>query len=153
MRRDEFEALNERQRELIASGAKHEKTFVNPRNAAAGAVRQLDPAIAAKRPLSFFAYGLGEVQGWEMPDDPQRRCSMRSPRWACRCAPTARVVQGADGLVAFHQRDRRASATRCRSTSTASSTRSTRARCSSGSASSRASRAGRSRTSTRRRSS
>src|SRR5574341_1721741 len=57
IRRDDFEALNERQRELIAKGAKNEKTFVNPRNAAAGAVRQLDPAIAAKRPLSFFAYG------------------------------------------------------------------------------------------------
>ena len=53
MRRDDFEQLNERQR------AKGDKTFVNPRNAAAGAVRQLDPAIAAQRPLSFFAYGLG----------------------------------------------------------------------------------------------
>ncbi len=61
MRRDDFEALNERQRQRIAAGAKGEKTFVNPRNAAAGAVRQLDPAIAASRPLSFFAYGLGEV--------------------------------------------------------------------------------------------
>jgi DNA ligase (NAD+) len=61
MRRDDFEALNERQR------AKGEKTFVNPRNAAAGAVRQLDPAIAAQRPLSFFAYGLGEVKGWDVP--------------------------------------------------------------------------------------
>ncbi len=55
MRRDDFEALNVKQR------AKEQKTFVNPRNAAAGAVRQLDPAIAAQRPLSFFAYGLGEV--------------------------------------------------------------------------------------------
>ena len=55
MRRDDFERLNERQREHGL------KTFVNPRNAAAGAVRQLDPAIAAQRPLSFFAYGLGEV--------------------------------------------------------------------------------------------
>ncbi|HEY8908321.1 MAG TPA: NAD-dependent DNA ligase LigA, partial [Rhodoferax sp.] len=61
MRRDDFEALNERQRQKIATGAKGEKTFVNPRNAAAGAVRQLDPGIAAQRPLSFFAYGLGEV--------------------------------------------------------------------------------------------
>ena len=61
MRRDDFEALNERQRQRIAAGEKGEKTFVNPRNAAAGAVRQLDPAIAAQRPLSFFAYGLGEV--------------------------------------------------------------------------------------------
>jgi DNA ligase (NAD+) len=55
MRRDDFRGMNARQRE------KGEKTFVNPRNAAAGAVRQLDPAIAAQRPLSFFAYGLGEV--------------------------------------------------------------------------------------------
>ncbi len=61
MRRDDFESLNERQRVKIAAGAKGEKTFVNPRNAAAGAVRQLDPAIAAQRPLSFFAYGVGEV--------------------------------------------------------------------------------------------
>ena len=55
MRRDDFETLNQNQRE------RGQKTFVNPRNAAAGAVRQLDPAIAAQRPLSFFAYGLGEV--------------------------------------------------------------------------------------------
>ncbi|MDD3934875.1 NAD-dependent DNA ligase LigA [Rhodoferax sp.] len=55
MRRDDFEVLNDKQR---AAG---QKTFVNPRNAAAGAVRQLDPAIAAQRPLSFYAYGLGAV--------------------------------------------------------------------------------------------
>ena len=55
MRRADFEALNEKQR---AAG---QKTFVNPRNAAAGAVRQLDPAIAAQRPLSFYAYGIGAV--------------------------------------------------------------------------------------------
>ena len=50
MRRDDFETLNTRQRERIAQGDKGEKTFVNPRNAAAGAVRQLDPGIAAQRP-------------------------------------------------------------------------------------------------------
>jgi DNA ligase (NAD+) len=61
MRRDDFEVLNERQRQRIAAGERGEKTFVNPRNAAAGAVRQLDPNIAAQRPLSFFAYGLGQV--------------------------------------------------------------------------------------------
>lgn len=54
MKRADFEALNERQREKIAAGQKNEKVFVNPRNAAAGAVRQLDPAIAAARPLSFL---------------------------------------------------------------------------------------------------
>ena len=63
MRRDDFERLNEQQREKIARGAKNEKTFVNPRNAAAGAVRQLDPGIARQRPLSFYAYGWGEIEG------------------------------------------------------------------------------------------
>ena len=67
MRRDDFAALNERQRKLIEGGAKNEKIFVNPRNAAAGVVRQLDARNAAKRPLSFFAYGLGEVDGWKIP--------------------------------------------------------------------------------------
>jgi DNA ligase (NAD+) len=56
MRRDDFDALNEKHRR-----EQGQKTFVNTRNAAAGAVRQLDPAIAAQRPLSFFAYGLGEI--------------------------------------------------------------------------------------------
>jgi DNA ligase (NAD+) len=60
MARADFEALNERQRARIAAGEENEKTFVNPRNAAAGAVRQLDSTIAAQRPLSFFAYGLGD---------------------------------------------------------------------------------------------
>jgi DNA ligase (NAD+) len=61
MSRAAFEALNERQR------AKGEKTFVNPRNAAAGAVRQLDPRLVAQKRLSFFAYGLGDVQGFDLP--------------------------------------------------------------------------------------
>ena len=101
MRRDQFDALNERQRELIAKGAKNEKTFVNPRNAAAGAVRQLDPAIAAKRPLSFFAYGLGDVQGWDVPETHSGLLDALAAAGVPVCADRA-VVQGADGLIAFH---------------------------------------------------
>ncbi len=61
LRRREFEQLNERQREA------GEKVFVNPRNAAAGFLRQLDARVTAGRPLSFYAYGLGEVVGWPLP--------------------------------------------------------------------------------------
>lgn len=102
IRRDDFEKLNERQRELIAQGAKNEKTFVNPRNAAAGAVRQLDPAMAAKRPLSFFAYGLGEVRGWEVPDTHGAMVDALDAFGLPVSAERA-VVQGADGLIAFHR--------------------------------------------------
>ena len=57
MRRSDFERLNER------LGGNDEKVFANPRNAAAGSLRQLDSAVTATRPLSFFAYGVGPVEG------------------------------------------------------------------------------------------
>ncbi|MBI5334790.1 MAG: NAD-dependent DNA ligase LigA [Burkholderiales bacterium] len=96
MRRDAFERLNERQREA------GEKTFVNPRNAAAGAVRQLDPAIAAKRPLSFFAYGLGQVQGWDQPGTHSGVLDALAA-FGLPVSNERRVAQGAEGLIAFHQ--------------------------------------------------
>jgi DNA ligase (NAD+) len=103
MRRDDFDRLNERQRERIARGDKGEKTFVNPRNAAAGAVRQHDPALAAERPLSFFAYGLGEVQSWALPGTHSGVLDALDTFGLPVCAERA-VVEGADGLAAFHQR-------------------------------------------------
>jgi len=104
MRRDDFEALNERQRQRIASGAKGEKTFVNPRNAAAGAVRQLDSRIAAERPLSFFAYGLGEVSSAHgMPWQTHHEMLMQLKAWGFPVARQTAVVHGAAGLVAFHR--------------------------------------------------
>ncbi len=107
MRRDDFEALNERQRAKIAAGAKGEKTFVNPRNAAAGAVRQLDSGIAAQRPLSFFAYGLGDITPADQ-GGPAFATHMdmlqRLKAWGFPVAEQTRVVQGADELIAFHKK-------------------------------------------------
>jgi DNA ligase (NAD+) len=107
MRRDDFEALNERQRQRIAAGMKGEKTFVNPRNAAAGAVRQLDSGIAAERPLSFFAYGLGDITpaaeggpAWPTHFD----LLMQLKAWGFPVAEQTACVQGAEGLVTFHER-------------------------------------------------
>ncbi len=96
MRRDDFERLNARQRE------RGEKTFVNPRNTAAGAVRQLDPKMAAERPLSFFAYGLGEAAGWSAM--PETHSGMLDALVALGF-PVSReraAVKGGEGLVQFH---------------------------------------------------
>ena len=103
MRRDDFEALNERQRALIAAGARNEKTFVNPRNAAAGAVRQLDSAVAAKRPLSFYAYGVGEVRGWPIPPTHSGLLDALLTLGFPVCEHRS-VAVGAAGLVAFHEK-------------------------------------------------
>ncbi|MDB5744149.1 MAG: ligase, NAD-dependent, partial [Polaromonas sp.] len=106
MRRAEFEALNERQREKIAQGAKGERTFVNPRNAAAGGVRQLDPAYAAERRLSFFAYGVGEITppdngGPVFESHFQLLLTLKS--WGFPVASQTQLAQGATELIAFHQ--------------------------------------------------
>ncbi|MDP1693216.1 MAG: NAD-dependent DNA ligase LigA [Burkholderiaceae bacterium] len=97
LRRDDFEALNACQRDRGG------KSFVNPRNAAAGAVRQLDPAIAAQRPLSFFAYGLGDVQGWPVPATHSATLDALSAM-GLPVNDERSVVQGAAGLVGFHRR-------------------------------------------------
>ena len=107
MRRDHFDALNDKQRAKIAAGAKGEKTFVNPRNAAAGAVRQLDSGIAAQRPLSFFAYGLGDITPPEQGGpvfDTHFQLLMQLKAWGFPVAEQTTVAQGAAELIAFHQR-------------------------------------------------
>ena len=101
MGRADLDKLNERQ---AASGGKQ---FANPRNAAAGAVRQLDSNIAAQRPLSFFAYGLGEIthaaQGG--PDFQTHYAMLQTLKhWGFPVAPQVCVAHGADELVAFHER-------------------------------------------------
>ncbi|WP_035384262.1 NAD-dependent DNA ligase LigA [Ferriphaselus sp. R-1] len=97
MARSDFERYNEKQRALGLP------TLVNPRNGAAGSIRQLDPALAARRPLSFFAYGLGEVQGWPLPDTHNGILDALAAFGVPVCEERA-VVRGGPGLVGFHER-------------------------------------------------
>ncbi|MCW5664481.1 MAG: NAD-dependent DNA ligase LigA [Piscinibacter sp.] len=97
MRRDDFERLNERQRE------KGEKSFINPRNTAAGAVRQLDPAQVAAKKLSFFAYGLGDLRGWAQPDTHSATLDAIAA-FGVPVNGERAVVHGAEGLAAYHRR-------------------------------------------------
>ena len=100
MRRADFDALNERQREQGG------KTFVNPRNAAAGAVRQLDSNITAQRPLSFFAYGLGAITPADQGGPVFRthyEMLQTLKSWGFPVAAQVQIARGATELVAFHQ--------------------------------------------------
>ncbi len=104
MARADFEALNERQR------ARSDKTFVNPRNAAAGAVRQLDSKLAAQRPLSFFAYAMAQCKGDAGQDLTDTLGSLthaailqRFKGWGLPVSEWSQVVHGGEGLVAYHE--------------------------------------------------
>ncbi|MCK9283770.1 MAG: NAD-dependent DNA ligase LigA [Rhodocyclaceae bacterium] len=97
MSRPDFERYNERQRE------QGKPALVNPRNGAAGSIRQLDPALCAARPLSFFAYGLGETAGWHLPATHGAVLDALHKLGLPVCEHRA-VVCGAAGLIAFHAR-------------------------------------------------
>ncbi|WP_407280221.1 NAD-dependent DNA ligase LigA [Aromatoleum evansii] len=97
MRRDDFERLNARQEQA------GDKLFINPRNTAAGAVRQLDPRIAAKRPLSFYAYGLGETGDWTLPATQAELLDAFAGFGLPVCEHRV-VAAGVEGLCEFHDR-------------------------------------------------
>jgi DNA ligase (NAD+) len=96
MSRPDFERYNARQRELGKA------TLVNPRNGAAGSIRQLDSRLAAQRPLSFFVYGLGETAGWKVPATHGKLLDALKEFGFPVCAERT-VGLGADSLIAFHQ--------------------------------------------------
>ncbi|WP_426699672.1 NAD-dependent DNA ligase LigA [Rhodanobacter sp. Col0626] len=97
MLRKDFEAFNERAR------AHDEKPLANPRNGAAGSLRQLDPAITAKRRLSFFAYAIGVVEGGKLP--PTHSATLQQLReWGFPVSPEVDIARGFDGLIAYFQR-------------------------------------------------
>lgn len=94
MYKQDFQNLNQRQRE------NNQKEFVNPRNAAAGSLRQLDARITATRKLRFFAYGLGELTGAEQPTSQQAMLDWFKQLGLPVC-PERRVVTGYKGLIDF----------------------------------------------------
>ncbi len=97
IRRPDFERYNARQREL------GRPTLVNPRNGAAGSIRQLDPRIAAERPLSFYAYGTGETYGWQAPLSHSAVLDALAALGVPVCEHRT-VARGAEGLIGFHAR-------------------------------------------------
>ncbi|MBS0612122.1 MAG: NAD-dependent DNA ligase LigA [Proteobacteria bacterium] len=80
--------------------ARGEKTFVNPRNAAAGSLRQLDARITAKRPLDIFIYGTGYVEDGSLPDTQgETLASLRA--WGFKICPESRIVTGIDECLRY----------------------------------------------------
>ena len=79
---------------------RNEKTFANPRNAAAGSLRQLDPKITAKRPLSFFCYGVGINEGTTLPDNHYDRL-MQFKAWGLPVSNKVQIRQGALEAIAY----------------------------------------------------
>jgi DNA ligase (NAD+) len=96
MPRAGFEQLNERARQ---SG---DKTFVNPRNAAAGSLRQLDPRLTADRPLDFYVYSVGHVEGGSLGARQSEMLDMLQG-WGLKVSPERQVVSGVDACLRYYE--------------------------------------------------
>lgn len=91
-----FEQLNDEARR------KGGKVFANPRNAAAGSLRQLDPRITAKRPLTFFCYGVGLLEGGELPRSHIQRL-MQFKAWGLPVSERVKLCTGSEEVIAFYR--------------------------------------------------
>lgn len=96
MLKKDFEALN------VTMQRRGEKPFANPRNAAAGSLRQLDPAVTATRPLSFHAYALGALEGAEDPPTEWGLLDLLT-RWGLPVVPESRRLAGVEAALAYHE--------------------------------------------------
>ena len=92
-----FKRYNER---ALAEGG---KVLANPRNGAAGSLRQLDPRMTAQRPLAFYAYGVGAVDGGELPQTHSATLA-RLREWGFPVSGESDVVRGLDGLLGYYRR-------------------------------------------------
>lgn len=92
-----FIALNE------MAAKKNEKIFANPRNAAAGSLRQLDSRITAKRPLAFYTYGAQVIQGKPLPTT-HHESLLKLQKWGIRICPEAEVVQGIEQVQKYYEK-------------------------------------------------
>lgn len=91
-----FQRLND------AAEQRGEKKFANPRNAAAGSLRQLDPAVTSQRPLEFYCYGVGAVQGETLPDK-HSEILKKLQEWGLRINPLIEVVKGPNGCQRYYE--------------------------------------------------
>lgn len=96
MPQDGFEAMNEEARRRGA------KIFANPRNAAAGSLRQLDPRITAQRPLTFYCYGSGQLEGGALPDS-HYQCLQRFKSWGLPVSERVRLCCGSAEVLAYYR--------------------------------------------------
>jgi DNA ligase (NAD+) len=92
-----FESFNERARE------RGERTLANPRNGAAGSLRQLDPRVTAARPLAFYGYAVGEVQGGKLPGSHSETLSQLRG-WGLPVSPQVECAKGLEGLLDYYRR-------------------------------------------------
>lgn len=97
MPKDRFEAYNEN------AEAAGEKTFKNPRNAAAGSLRQLDPKLTAARPLDIYVYSVGFVEDGELPAQHSEVLD-RLQEWGFKTCPERATVEGIDGCLGYYDR-------------------------------------------------